>query len=125
MLHAFSQIEHPFGQCGHFDQVELFEKPWFLIVNVLGLTININSLNMPKKSCHKFPFSCVICFKLRKQVSAQKANHIFNILQLWSFNIQLRFFLKPLQHYPNTIMIMGPFPMPYAKKITHHAITIC
>jgi len=22
-------------------------------------------------------------------------------------------------------MIMGPFPMAYAKKITHHATTIC
>jgi len=27
MPHAFSQIEHPFGQCGHFSQVEHFEKP--------------------------------------------------------------------------------------------------
>jgi hypothetical protein len=27
MTHAFSQSEHPFGQCGHFNQVEPFEKP--------------------------------------------------------------------------------------------------
>jgi hypothetical protein len=25
--HAFNQREHPFGQCGHFNQVEPFEKP--------------------------------------------------------------------------------------------------
>jgi hypothetical protein len=30
MPHAFSQNEHPFGQRGHFNQVEPFEKPWFL-----------------------------------------------------------------------------------------------
>jgi hypothetical protein len=27
MPHAFSQSEHPFDQCGHFSQVEPFEKP--------------------------------------------------------------------------------------------------
>jgi len=27
MSHAFSQSEHPFEQCGHFNQVEPFEKP--------------------------------------------------------------------------------------------------
>jgi hypothetical protein len=27
MTHAFSQKKHPFGQCGHFSQVEPFEKP--------------------------------------------------------------------------------------------------
>jgi hypothetical protein len=27
MTHAFNQCEHPFGQCGHFNQVEPFEKP--------------------------------------------------------------------------------------------------
>jgi hypothetical protein len=27
MFHAFSQNEHPFGQCEHFNQVEPFEKP--------------------------------------------------------------------------------------------------
>jgi hypothetical protein len=32
MPHAFSQSEHPFGQCGHFNQVEPFEKPLFLVV---------------------------------------------------------------------------------------------
>jgi hypothetical protein len=32
MSHAFSQSEHPFSQCGHFNQVEPFEKPWFLVV---------------------------------------------------------------------------------------------
>jgi hypothetical protein len=26
MPHAFSQSEHPFGQCEHFNQVEPFEK---------------------------------------------------------------------------------------------------
>jgi hypothetical protein len=25
--HTFSQNKHPFGQCGHFNQVEHFEKP--------------------------------------------------------------------------------------------------
>jgi hypothetical protein len=32
MPHAFNQTEHSFGQCGHFNQVEFFEKPWFLVV---------------------------------------------------------------------------------------------
>jgi hypothetical protein len=32
MPYAFNQSEHPFGQCGHFKQVEHFEKPWFLIM---------------------------------------------------------------------------------------------
>jgi hypothetical protein len=27
MSHPFSQSEHPFKQCGHFKQVEPFEKP--------------------------------------------------------------------------------------------------
>jgi hypothetical protein len=27
MPHAFSQSEHPFGQCEHFNQVKPFEKP--------------------------------------------------------------------------------------------------
>jgi hypothetical protein len=27
MPHAFSQSEHPLGQCGHFSQIEPFEKP--------------------------------------------------------------------------------------------------
>jgi len=27
MFHVFNQSEHPFGQCGHFSQVDLFEKP--------------------------------------------------------------------------------------------------
>jgi hypothetical protein len=27
MPHAFSKSKHPFGQCGHFNQVEPFEKP--------------------------------------------------------------------------------------------------
>jgi hypothetical protein len=30
MTHAFSQSEHPFGQCGHFNQVEPFENHDFL-----------------------------------------------------------------------------------------------
>jgi len=29
---VFSQSEHPFDQCGHFNQVEPFEKSKFLIV---------------------------------------------------------------------------------------------
>ncbi len=32
MLHAFSHNEHSFDQCGHFSQVEPFEKPWFFIM---------------------------------------------------------------------------------------------
>jgi hypothetical protein len=27
MPHAFNQSKHLFGQCGHFSQVEPFEKP--------------------------------------------------------------------------------------------------
>jgi hypothetical protein len=27
MTRAFNKNEHPFGQCGHFNQVEPFEKP--------------------------------------------------------------------------------------------------
>jgi hypothetical protein len=29
-FHTFSQNEHPFGQCGHFSQVEPFENHDFL-----------------------------------------------------------------------------------------------
>jgi hypothetical protein len=32
MPHAFSQSEPPFDQCEHFNQIEPFEKPWFLVV---------------------------------------------------------------------------------------------
>jgi hypothetical protein len=32
MPHAFNQKEHPFSQCEHFNQVEPFENPWFLVV---------------------------------------------------------------------------------------------
>jgi hypothetical protein len=32
MPYAFTQSEHRSGQCGHFSQVEHFEKSWFLIV---------------------------------------------------------------------------------------------
>jgi hypothetical protein len=32
MPHAFSQNEHPFGQCRHFNQVKHFEKLWFIVV---------------------------------------------------------------------------------------------
>jgi len=32
MLYAFTQSEHCFAQCGHFSQVEHFEKSLFLIV---------------------------------------------------------------------------------------------
>jgi len=32
MPHAFSQSEHPFGQCEHFSQIELYEKPWFFVM---------------------------------------------------------------------------------------------
>jgi hypothetical protein len=34
MPHAFSQSEHHFAQCGHFNQVKPFEKPWFLIMSL-------------------------------------------------------------------------------------------
>jgi hypothetical protein len=27
MPYVLNQSEHPFGQCGHFNQVEPFEKP--------------------------------------------------------------------------------------------------
>jgi hypothetical protein len=33
MSHAFNQSGHPFEQRGHFNQVEPFEKPWFVVVN--------------------------------------------------------------------------------------------
>jgi len=32
MPRAFSQSEHLFGQCEHFNQVEPFEKLWFLVM---------------------------------------------------------------------------------------------
>jgi len=32
MPHAFSHNEHSFDQCGHFSQVEPFEKPRFFIM---------------------------------------------------------------------------------------------
>jgi hypothetical protein len=32
MPHAFSESEHRFSQCGHFNQVEPFEKSRFLII---------------------------------------------------------------------------------------------
>jgi len=54
MPHAFSQSEHLVGQCGHVSQIELFEKPRFIVMNVLGLTININNLNMPKNCVTSF-----------------------------------------------------------------------
>jgi hypothetical protein len=34
MPHAFSQNKHPFDQCGHFNQVEPFEKPRFVVVTI-------------------------------------------------------------------------------------------
>jgi hypothetical protein len=39
MPHAFSQSENPFGQCEHFNQVEPFEKLWFLIVKENGCVV--------------------------------------------------------------------------------------
>ncbi len=39
MPHAFNKNEHPFGQCEHFNQVEPFEKPWFLVM-VINYVIN-------------------------------------------------------------------------------------
>jgi hypothetical protein len=33
MHHGFNENEHPFGQCGHFSQVELSEKPLFLVMS--------------------------------------------------------------------------------------------
>ncbi len=36
ITHAFSQSEHPFGQCGHFNQVKPFENPWFLTMITRG-----------------------------------------------------------------------------------------
>jgi hypothetical protein len=32
MPYVFSQNGHPFGQCGHFNQVKPFGKPWFVVV---------------------------------------------------------------------------------------------
>jgi hypothetical protein len=32
MPHVFSQNKHPFGECGHFNQIEFFEKGSFLIM---------------------------------------------------------------------------------------------
>ncbi len=34
MPHAFNESEHYFGQCGHFSQVEPFEKLRFLVMSV-------------------------------------------------------------------------------------------
>jgi len=36
MPHTFSQNEHPFSQCKHFNQVEPFQKSWFLLVFGFG-----------------------------------------------------------------------------------------
>jgi hypothetical protein len=32
MPHVFNQSRHPFSQCIHFNLVETFEKPWYVIV---------------------------------------------------------------------------------------------
>ncbi len=36
MPHTFSQSEYHFGQCGHFYQIESFEKLWFLVMVFLN-----------------------------------------------------------------------------------------
>ncbi len=38
MPHVFSQSEHLFGQCEHFNQVECFEKPWFFVMFLVILS---------------------------------------------------------------------------------------
>jgi hypothetical protein len=45
MPHAFSQSEYPFGQCEYFNQVDLFEKPWFLVVFIDVALSKIKFLN--------------------------------------------------------------------------------
>jgi hypothetical protein len=50
MPHVFSQNEHPFGQCEHISQVELFEKPWFLVMNV---KMNLYYVNICKQEHEK------------------------------------------------------------------------
>ncbi len=30
---AFNQNRQNLGQCGHFNQIECFEKPWFVVLN--------------------------------------------------------------------------------------------
>jgi hypothetical protein len=45
MPHAFSQSEYPFGQCEHFNQVDPFEKPWFLVVFIDVALSKIKFLN--------------------------------------------------------------------------------
>jgi hypothetical protein len=47
---AFSQNEHPFGQCGHFILVEPFEKPWFLVVLRKSWKVHY-TLKLMTKSC--------------------------------------------------------------------------
>jgi hypothetical protein len=50
MHHAFNQNKHIFGQCGYLNQVEPFEKPWFVIMwsihsytHPIGVMKNTNS----------------------------------------------------------------------------------
>jgi hypothetical protein len=45
MPHVFSQNEHPFGQCEHFNQVQPFEEPWFLVVLIDVAPSRIKFLN--------------------------------------------------------------------------------
>ncbi len=39
MPHAFNQSGHPFGQCRHLSQVEPFEKPWFVVVVMVKISL--------------------------------------------------------------------------------------
>jgi hypothetical protein len=50
MPHVFYQSEHPFGQCAHISQVEPFEKPWYLVMNV---KMNIYCVNICKQEHEK------------------------------------------------------------------------
>jgi hypothetical protein len=60
MPHAFSQSGHLFGQCGHFSQVEPFEKPWFIMV----LKLLYYSSKFCCNSSKVFYNSSKLCYKL-------------------------------------------------------------
>jgi hypothetical protein len=48
MPHVFSQNIHPFGQCEHFNQVEPFEKPWFIIVMIPNEMVISHKINFTR-----------------------------------------------------------------------------
>jgi hypothetical protein len=83
MPHAFNKSEHPFGQCGHFNQVELFEKPWFFVV------INKGCLNLkvPNKSLKGLGQGLIN----KKFYNDFLASFVFHSLLRWLTNLYQHF----------------------------------